>query len=190
MNFFSRASSRSISILNPLILCESPSAAATTGALATGELVGTAGGTKSLVVGGAIDEAVGTRGGNGGVEIVGGATLGGITVVGLAVGGPTAGIFGGVGIGEDGFEGGVPILGGPELGSFGIDGIAELVALGGPLLGGAGGSVLPGTGGADAGIPGVGLGGGGGALVDELGITSPRMRSLLCSKLSAKDWYS
>ncbi len=180
MNFFNRANSLSISILRPLILWPSPSPVGATGAVvgAAGVDVGTGGGAIFDVVGGAIGEEEGNFGGNGGVETIGGATLGGTTVVGLAVA-DTGGILGGVGIGEDGFDGGVPnegALGGP------IDGI-----LGGPVVGGAG---TPGTRGAVEGMPGVLEGGGGIELCPVLGAISPLTRSLDCSKLSAKDLYS
>lgn len=133
--------------------------------------VGTGGGAIFDVVGGAMGEEEGNLGGRGGVETVGGATLGGTTVVGLAEG-DTGEILGGVGIGEDGFEGGVPNDG----------------ALGGPVVGGAEG--MPGTGGAIEGMPGVLEGGGGIELWLTLGAISPLTRSLDCSKLSARDLYS
>ncbi len=143
--------------------------------------VGTGGGAIFDVVGGAIGEDAGNLGGKGGVETVGGATLGGTTVVGLAEE-DTVGMLGGMGIGEDGFDGGVPnegTLGGP------VDGI-----LGGPAVDGGRGT--PGTGGAIDGIPGVLEEGGGGGI--ELGpvpgTISPLTRSLDCSKLSANDLYS
>jgi len=177
MNFFNLANSLNISILKPLILCESPSAAGWGAVIGTD--VGTAGGIKSDVVGGAMVCAVGILGGNGGVEIVGGATLGGTTVVGFAVGGPTAGILGGIGIGEAGLLGGTPEIGGP-VGMDGMDGIVKGTDVEGGPLG------KPGTVGAVGGIPGVELGGGGGGNV----CTSPLIRSLLCVKLSARLLYS
>ncbi|MHA1353889.1 MAG: hypothetical protein ACTSR1_01790 [Candidatus Heimdallarchaeota archaeon] len=126
------------------------------------------------VVGGAtVGAFVGALGGNGGVDIVGGATLGGTIVDGLVVGGPTVGILGGVGIGEAGFDGGVPKLGGPLDGTDGGIGTPDL---GGPDDGGLG------IGGAADGIPGVLDGGGRGVPV--LGITSPLNRSLLCQAIS------
>ena len=72
------------------------------------------------MVGGVTEGVVGILGGIGGVETVGGATLGGTTVVGFAEEGPTVGILGGVGIGDAGVEGGFDVEGGPAVG---IDGI-------------------------------------------------------------------
>jgi len=182
MNFFKRANSLNISILNPLILwLSSELDGAVVGVVGTE--VGTGGGAISDVVGGAIDELVGTLGGNGGVDIVGGATLGGTTVVGLAeVDGPNGGIFGGVGIGDTGVLGGVPELGGTTVGTGGI-----AVLTGGPAVGMLGG-IEPGTLGAVGGIPGIPDVGGGGVVAEGVvGITSPINLSLLCSKLSARD---
>ena len=185
MNFFKRANSLNISILKPLILCPSPSADAGAGVVGAVAVVGTGGGAIFDVVGGATGEEVGSFGGKGGVETVGGATLGGTTVVGFADV-DTGGMLGGVGIGDIDF-----VVGGvPDEGIFGIpgtDGGAEL--LGGPVVGGLLGT--PGTGGAVAGIPGVlDAGGGGGGGVPLAGITSSLNFSRDCSKLSARDLYS
>ena len=193
MNFFKRANSLNISILKPLILCPSPSAVAEAAVGALGAdvaAVGTGGGAIFDVVGGATGEDVGSFGGIGGVETVGGATLGGTTVVGFADD-ETGGILGGVGIGDiDLVVGGEPIvgtLGGPAEGIPGTWGGAEL--LGGPEVAGARGT--PGTGGAVAGIPGVlDVGGGGGGGVPLVGMTSSLNFSRDCSKLSARDLYS
>lgn len=114
MNFFKRANSLSISIRKPLIVWPSLSSDGVVGVV--GMDVGTGGGAISEVVGGATGDSEGNFGGNGGVDMVGGATLGGTTVVGLAVV-DTGGIFGGRGIGDDGFDGGIPV------GNEGIDGM-------------------------------------------------------------------
>lgn len=116
--------------------------------------MGTGGGAIFDVVGGATGETEGNLGGKGGVELVGGATLGGTTVVGLAED-DTGGILGGVGIGEDGFVGGTPAEGG-ALGGL-VDGIL------GTEKGVEG---TPGTSGAVEGMPGVPERGGGGGPLD------------------------